>query len=261
MNTLLREMRRTLVDLDKGLKGQLNMTQPMEDMIAAFMISEWPGRNPFAKCTWEKNAWPSMKTLGPQFNDLLRRVEQLTGWTADAVTPMSTWISGLFNPMAFLVAVQQVMARSTKQALDNTTIETHMTTFLDPTQITGDYPVDGMYMHGLFMEGARWTTPEEGAEEVYTEGHTPCRGFLMDSILKELLPPLPVMYVKAVVVLPHWIADGVGFLRNDPAIFECPVYINQKRGGTYVFLATMTNKDLISKWVMTATAVMMQTDS
>ena len=43
------------------------------------------------------------------------------------------------------------------------------------------------------MEGARWTTPEEGAEEVYTEGHTPCRGFLMDSILKELLPPLPVM--------------------------------------------------------------------
>ena len=102
-------------------------------------------------------------------------------------------LSGLFNPMAFLVAVQQVMARSTKQALDNTTIETHMTTFLDPTQITGDYPVDGMYMHGLFMEGARWTTPEEGAEEVYTEGHTPCRGFLMDSILKELLPPLPVM--------------------------------------------------------------------
>ena len=48
---------------------------------------------------------------------------------------------------------------------------------------------------------------------------------------------------------------------KDPTIFECPVYINQKRGGTYVFLATMTNKDLISKWVMTATAVMMQTDS
>ena len=28
--------------------------------------------------------------------------------------------------MAFLVAVQQVMARSTKLALDNTTLETHM---------------------------------------------------------------------------------------------------------------------------------------
>ena len=57
MNNLLSEMRRTLVDLDKGLKGQLNMTQPMEDMITAFSINEWPGRNPFSKCTWEKNAW------------------------------------------------------------------------------------------------------------------------------------------------------------------------------------------------------------
>ena len=56
----------------------------------------------------------------------------------------------------------------------------------------------------------------------------------MDSILKELLPPLPVMYVKAVVVQPHWIADGVGFLRKvivgknaatastTPSVFQCP---------------------------------------
>ena len=94
---------------------------------------------------------------------------------------------------------------------------------------------------------------------MYTEGHTPCGGYLMDSIPKELLPPLPIMYVKAVAVQPHWIADGVGFLRDNPTIFECPVYINQKRGGTYVFLATLTNKDLISKWVLTGTAIMMQT--
>ena len=54
MNNLLGIMRSSLVDLDKGLKGQLNMTKPMEDMITAFTINEWPGRNPFSKCTWEK---------------------------------------------------------------------------------------------------------------------------------------------------------------------------------------------------------------
>lgn len=90
MNTLLREMRRTLVDLDKGLKGQLNMTQPMEDMIAAFMISEWPGRNPFAKCTWEKNAWPSMKvpaSLPPYESSLKPRHTLATSSTPPPLLP------------------------------------------------------------------------------------------------------------------------------------------------------------------------------
>jgi len=73
MNALLDEMRLTLQDLDKGLKGQLNMTDVMEDMIVALSINEWPGRNPFSKCTWEKNAWPSKKGLQSQYLDLLER--------------------------------------------------------------------------------------------------------------------------------------------------------------------------------------------
>lgn len=49
MNALLSEIRRSLVELDKGLKGQLNMSQSMEDLATAFGINEWPGRNPFAQ--------------------------------------------------------------------------------------------------------------------------------------------------------------------------------------------------------------------
>lgn len=49
MNALLSEIRRSLVELDKGLKGQLNMSQSMEDLVAAFGLNEWPGRNPFAQ--------------------------------------------------------------------------------------------------------------------------------------------------------------------------------------------------------------------
>merc|ERR1712146_153920 len=79
------------------------------------------------------------------------------------------------------------------------------------------------------------------------------------TVLKELLPMLPLMYIKAVLVQPHWIADGVGFLRNDPAVYECPVYTTQARGGTYVFLATLNTRDPVSKWVMTGTAIIMQT--
>lgn len=49
MNTLLSEIRRSLVELDKGLKGQLNMSQSMEDLVSAISLNEWPGRNPFAQ--------------------------------------------------------------------------------------------------------------------------------------------------------------------------------------------------------------------
>lgn len=45
----------------------------------------------------------------------------------------------------------------------------------------------------------RWATGEEAGETIMVTG-TPCAGNLVDSRLKELLPPLPVIYVKAVPV-------------------------------------------------------------
>ena len=86
MNVLLIEMAKTLSDLDKGLKGQLNMSQPIEDLISAFKINQWPGRNPFSKCTWQKYAWDSQKNLASQFTDLLLRIEQLASWSDELKT-------------------------------------------------------------------------------------------------------------------------------------------------------------------------------
>lgn len=40
MNALLTEVRRSLVELRKGLDGQLNMSEPMEDLAAALAINE-----------------------------------------------------------------------------------------------------------------------------------------------------------------------------------------------------------------------------
>jgi dynein heavy chain len=54
----------------------------------------------------------------------------------------------------------QVTARQTGLPLDKMTIETHMTTMLSADQ-PKDFPVDGAFVHGLFIEGARWPTGEE----------------------------------------------------------------------------------------------------
>ena len=40
-----------------------------------------------------------------------------------------------------------------------------------------------------------------------------------------------------------------------------PVYTTSFRGPTYVFLSTLKTQDPCSKWVLTGTAILMQTDT
>merc|ERR1711871_302763 len=258
MNVLLTEIRKSLLELEKGMKGQLNMTTAMEDLITAISLNQWPGRNPFSACMWEKCAWPSMKNLMSEFADMLLRYQQLATWSTDLVTPFSLWLPGLFNPTSYLTAVMQVTARRTGMPLDQMTTETHVTTFLKP-EFVDYYPEDGAFVHGLFIEGARWPIGEEAGDTEMITG-TPTAGYLVDSRLKELLPTLPVIYVKAVKVQPTWEPSAVGYLRRVPDIYEAPVYLTSFRGATYVFLATMKTVDPNSKWVLTGTAILMQTD-
>jgi dynein heavy chain len=258
MNGLLTEIRRSLIELEKGMKGQLNMSQPMEDLIQAIGINQWPGRNPFAQCRWEGKAWPSMKNLASQFLNMLERITQLTTWSSDCVTPLCLWLPGLFNPTAYLTAVMQVTARKTGLPLDQMTTETYVSTYSKPEQCEAE-PHDGAFIHGLYIEGARWPVGDEAGDPYDITG-TMCSGHLVDGRLKELLPQLPVIYVKAVPVLSTWEPSAVGYLRRDPAIFECPIYITSFRGHTYVFLATLKTVESANKWVLTGTAILMQTD-
>merc|ERR1719276_169728 len=258
MNVLLTEIRKSLIDLDKGIKGQLNMSQSMEDLIRAITINQWPGRNPFAQCYWEKNAWPSMKSLSSQFLDMLDRVVQLEEWCEELATPFSLWLPGLFNPTAYLTAVMQVTARRTGAPLDQLTTETHVTNYMNKADATY-HPENGAFVHGLYMEGARWPTGDDAGDVEILHG-VPVAGNLVDGRLKELLPLLPLIYCRAVPVLASWEPSAVGYLRRTEGIFECPVYTTSFRGHTYVFLATLKTVDPNTKWVLTGTAILMQTD-
>ena len=121
------------------------------------------------------------------------------------------------------------------------TIETHITTFTSPDQVT-DYAEDGTYIHGLFVEGAKFD--EDGS--------------LVESRLKELMPSAPVIHVKSVPIKPDWEASPVGYLRHDPGIYECPVYTTSFRGPTFVFLATLPTTVPSSKWVQRGVALLLQ---
>lgn len=87
LNILLHEMKRSLVELDLGLKGGLTMTTPMESMMASLAHDAIPA-------SWRKYSSPSLRGLASWFANLLARHAQLLEWTTDLTVPKSVWLSG-----------------------------------------------------------------------------------------------------------------------------------------------------------------------
>jgi len=222
MNMLLFELKRSLGELDAGLKGDLSITEAME----ALMNALYDDRVPVA---WGNRAYPSLRTLGPWLQNLLERQRQLEAWTADLATPKVTWLSGLFNPQAFLTAVMQVTARKNEWPLDK------LGTVVEVSKKSADEVEaarDGAYATGLFVEGARWDA---------------AAGVLDDAVMKQLYPALPLILIKAAT-------QGKEEARD---IYPCPVYMTQDRGPTFVFTAGLKTKAAPIKWVLAGVALLM----
>merc|ERR1711861_43857 len=119
---------------------------------------------------------------------------QLNEWAETLQRPLCLWLPGMFNPTAYLTAVQQVTGRLNGWALDKMTTETLVTTMVDPSNAT-EQPENGVLVHGLFIEGARWPVGDEvEKDEKYLVGSTLVGGSLVDGRLKELLPLMPILY-------------------------------------------------------------------
>jgi len=223
MNLLMFEIGRSLRELDAGLRGDLSISEPMENLMNALFANKVP-------TSWENLAWPNLAPLGIWLVNFLDRQKQLAEWTADLNTPKVTWISGLFNPQAFLTAVMQVTARKNEWPLDRV-VTTVDVTKKGPEEVEGATR-DGAYIYGLYVDGARWDVQQ---------------GTLEDAYMKELYPKLPVVLVKATP------ADKA------PAgdLYNCPVYKTQFRGPTYVFAAGLKTKVPAAKWVMAGVALLM----
>ena len=94
-------------------------------------------------------------------------------------------------------------------------------------------PREGAYIHGLYMEGARWDINV---------------GSIVESRLKELHPLMPVMFIKA-------LTQDKQEMRN---LYECPIYITRQRGPTYVWTFNLRTKERASKWVLAGVALLLQ---
>uniref|UniRef100_F7E137 Dynein axonemal heavy chain 17 n=1 Tax=Equus caballus TaxID=9796 RepID=F7E137_HORSE len=224
MNILTNEMRRSLKELNLGLKGELTITTDMEDLSTALFYDTVPD-------TWVARAYPSMMGLAAWYADLLLRIRELEAWTTDFALPTTVWLAGFFNPQSFLTAIMQSMARKNEWPLDKMCLSVEVTK-KNREDMTAP-PREGSYVYGLFMEGARWDTQT---------------GVIAEARLKELTPAMPVIFIKAIPV------DRM----ETKNIYECPVYKTRIRGPTYVWTFNLKTKEKAAKWILAAVALLLQ---
>ncbi|CAJ1331852.1 unnamed protein product [Effrenium voratum] len=234
MNLLVGAMRTQLSELELGISGALNVTEGMEQLSTSLQLNR-------VYDTWQSLAYPSLKSLSAWFQDLLLRMQQLVEWTNDRNGVLkSTWISGLFNAMAFLTAVMQVTARDKQLPLDYMTNRATFLNIMDYTDIVS-LPSNGVYIHGLFLEGASWE-----------EGKGDDEGYVSDSKMKELHPEMPVASIYSVHI------EEMSWEN----MYHCPVFITSMRGATYVTQVNlrMDPDEEENRWILAGAALVMTDD-
>jgi len=223
MNTLVKEIQKSLEVLNLGLIGELQMSDAMETL----MNSLFDGKVP---ATWEKVAFVSMRPLAGWMDNLVQRVKQLQDWVIDLQLPKAVWVSGFFNPQSFLTAILQTQARKNEWALDQVVVSTEVTKkSKEEVELASK---EGSFIWGLSMEGARW---DGGGGTVNTS--TP----------KEMFCEMPVMLCKAIPT------DKAEYKDT----FMCPVYKVQARGHTFVFQANLKTRVEHTVWIIAGVALLM----
>ncbi|KTG04987.1 hypothetical protein cypCar_00006303 [Cyprinus carpio] len=261
MNILLNEIRRSLKELDLGLKGELAISSEMEQIQTALFFDNVPD-------TWAKLAYPSIYSLGLWYNDVLLRCRELDSWTHDLSLPSVVWISGLFNPQSFLTAVMQSLARKNEWPLDKMNLTVDVTKkfkeeFNQPAR-------EGAYIYGLYMEGlyhpsnhmallsanqnafsficAIWVHLSLKSVLVTAGARWDIQGgTIAEARLKELTPSMPVIAVRA-------IPNDRQETRNT---YECPVYKTKLRANTYIWTFSLKSRERPAKWVLAGVALLL----
>ncbi|XP_004676628.1 PREDICTED: dynein heavy chain 1, axonemal [Condylura cristata] len=163
-NRLLQVISQTLRDLLKALKGLVVMSSQLELMAASLYNNTVPE-------LWKVKAYPSLKPLSSWVMDLLQRLDFLQSWIQGGI-PAVFWISGFFFPQAFLTGTLQNFARKSVISID--TISFNFQVMSQSVSELKTRPEEGCYIHGLFLEGARWDSvtfqlAESRPKELYTE--------------------------------------------------------------------------------------------
>ncbi|XP_054015460.1 dynein axonemal heavy chain 3-like [Hylaeus anthracinus] len=232
-NELIKVIKDTLANVQKAIKGLVLMSPELEEVFLSMSIGKVPE-------AWHKKSYPSLKPLGSYVNDLIDRLEFFQNWI-DNDAPNVFWISGFFFTQSFLTGVLQNYARKQRIPIDQLDFEFELTAFETNVNTA---PSHGVYIKGLFLEGARWNRELKRIDE---------------SKPKIMFDVLPVI----------WLQPGIKTEFVVKLVYHCPVYKTSARRGVlattghssnfvlYIMLPTHIDE---SHWIKRGTASLCQLD-
>ncbi|XP_018316536.1 dynein heavy chain 8, axonemal [Mycetomoellerius zeteki] len=205
IQVVIKLVRVMLKDLLLAIEGIIIMSEELRDALDNIYDARIPK-------TWKARSWESA-SLGFWFMELLERNQQFSTWLQSG-RPSKFWITGFFNPQGFLTAMKQEITRAHKWALDNVMLHNEVLSKI-PEEIKAP-PPEGVYVYGLFLEGAGWDRRNVR---------------LCESANKVLYVLMPVVHIFAL----HN-ADKIPLPNKGLKLYQCPVYKKPQR--TYMLLVT-----------------------
>lgn len=244
LQAVFTKIRFTMTQLQLAIKGEVVMTAELQETLDSIFDAKVPyyWENTL---TGDEFSW-RLPTLGLWFSSLMNRDDQYRNWLNNG-RPNSLWLTGFFNPNGCLTAMKQEVTRkhkSEKWALDDVVYHTEVTT-MERVELVKTPPSDGIYLHGLFLDGAAWNRHE---------------GNLVESQPKVLFVPLPLLYVTGKTKRDEEKSRKETYGSIGP--YECPVYKYSKRTDRYfIFYANLkcTVERYPNKWALRGVSLLCNT--
>jgi dynein heavy chain len=254
-NVLTTAMKHTLEQLPMAMAGQAFMSDELERTLSELHANEVP-------LSWAQHCYTTHTPLGAWYKDLLSRIEFFGTWLSGGSVPTAMWFSAFFWPQALLTGIKQNFARRQNCAgggagtVDELTWKWTMCAAQTAEDII-ERPAgfSGEYIHGLFMEGARWAPSSE------IDGAGGVVGTLVEPAPKELFSPMPVILAEPRAAPPPLDAtsstcaqQGGGRSASSSHTYHCPVYAVPSRGTSFIVAIDIPTSVHPDRWIKAGAA-------